>query len=502
MTQTILRRGLAFTYINLPNWELLYYRDITPIFQQHCQNCHRQGQVAPFALTTYDDAVAWAETIAEVVEQRRMPPWHADPRYGRFANAPSLSEKQRRKILRWIECGTPAGEPNDAPQPAAAIEFTDGWAMGLPDAVVAMAQPYLVPAEGVIEYQTFDLDPGFSEDRWVQAVEIKPGNRAVVHHATVYLKPPGCDQPVEQGTLGSFCLAATAPGTPPLMLPDGMAKRVPAGWHFLLVVHYVTVGSPQSDQTLIGLKFSEPYLVRKEVATRLLLDESLCIPPGASNYRVERAVRLSDDLLLVSMFPHMHLRGKSFRYEAHYPDGRDEVLLSIPRYDFDWQNRYDLARPKRLPAGTVVRCVVEYDNSPANPRNPDATATVVAGPRSTDEMFNGYFDVALADREAICMTRRRTFLAAGASLVLVASLALSGVGGAPDEAAPQLTVADLMNQIKQLRQRVIEIEKRVTKLEPQSDWHLHRDEHGVLYDDCGAPVGIWGVDVEGASLDR
>lgn len=129
------------------------------------------------------------------------------------------------------------------------------------------------------------------------------------------------------------------------------------------------------------------------------MDESLRVPPGASNYRVERAVRLSDDLLLVSMFPHMHLRGKSFRYEAHYPDGRDEVLLSVPRYDFDWQNRYDLARPKRLPAGTVVRCVAEYDNSPANPRNPDATATVVAGPRSTDEMFNGYFDVALADQD-------------------------------------------------------------------------------------------------------
>lgn len=378
--------------------EVTYFRDVAPIFRAHCQNCHRHGQVAPFALATYDDALAWAETIGEVVEQRRMPPWHADPRYGRFANDPSMSDAERQTILRWIECGTPAGAPTDSPPPFDTKE-DDEWAIGRPDASVGMPRPFQVPAEGVIEYQTFDLDPGFAEDRWIEAVEIRPGNRAVVHHATVYLKPPGGDDPVEQGTLGSFCLAATAPGTPPLVLPDGMAKRVSAGWHFLLLVHYVTVGSPQSDQTMIGLKLSDRQRVRKEVATRLLLDDTLRIPPGAANYRVERAVRCSDDLLLLSMFPHMHLRGKSFRYEAHFPDGRNEILLNVPRYDFDWQNRYDLAEPMRLPAGTVVRCVAEYDNSAANPRNPDASATVLAGPLSTDEMFNGYFDVALADQD-------------------------------------------------------------------------------------------------------
>lgn len=389
----LIGRGL----VSAASGETTFHRDVAPIFRARCQRCHRAGQMAPFALTTYDDAVAWAATIAEVVEQRRMPPWHADPRYGRFANDGSLSRAERETILRWVECGTPAGEPTDSPP---AVEASDDeWQIGRPDLCVSMPRPFQVPPEGVIEYQTFDLDPGFSQDRWIQAVEIRPGNRSVVHHATVYLKPPGGDEPVEQGTLGSFCLAATAPGTPPLVLPDGMAKRVPAGWHFLLLVHYVTLGTPQTDRTTIGLKFSDPRWVRKEVATRLLLDDKLHIPPGAADYRVERAVRCSEDLLLLSMFPHMHLRGKTFRYEASYPDGRNEILLSVPRYDFDWQNRYDLAQPQRLPAGTVIRCIAEYDNSAANPRNPDPSATVLAGPLSTDEMFNGYFDVALADQD-------------------------------------------------------------------------------------------------------
>ena len=255
-----------------------------------------------------------------------------------------------------------------------------------------------MPASGTVDYQEFEVDPGFREDRWVVAAEIRPGNRAVVHHVTVFLKPPGASGPgFTPGALGSFCLAATAPGTPPMVLPTGMAKRVPAGWRLVFVVHYTPIGTATTDRTSIGLNFAPAAAVRREVATRLLYDPDLCIPPHAPDHRVERTWRAPENLLLLALFPHMHLRGKSFRFEADYPDGTTETLLNVPRYDFHWQHRYALATPKPIPAGTTLRCVAHYDNSAANPANPDPDATVRTGKQNTDEMFNGYLDVALAD---------------------------------------------------------------------------------------------------------
>jgi hypothetical protein len=221
----------------------------------------------------------------------------------------------------------------------------------------------------------------------------------VVHHCNVFLQPPGAPGPQEQGALGSVCLAATAPGTPAMQLPDGMAKRVPAGWHILFVMHYTPVGSAQTDRTCIGLKFADPKRVKKEVATRLMYDTDLVIPPYAADHVVSQTWQVNRDVLLLSFFPHMHLRGKSFRYEALYADGRRETLLEVPRWDFNWQHRYVLAEPLRLPACTRIRCTAVYDNSRANPANPDPSAEVRAGTQSWDEMFNGYFDVALADED-------------------------------------------------------------------------------------------------------
>jgi hypothetical protein len=261
-----------------------------------------------------------------------------------------------------------------------------------------MPAPFTVPAEGVVEYQHFDADPGFQEDRWVSAAEIRPGNRAVVHHCDVYLKSPGAPGPEEQGALGSYCLAVLAPGTPPLVLPDGMAKRVPAGWRLVFVMHYTTVGSAQTDRTSIGLKFADPRTVRKEVATRLMFDLDLCIPPHAAGHQVSQTWQMNRGVDLLAFWPHLHLRGKSFRYEALYADGREEVLLDVPHYDFNWQNRYVLAEPKRLPAGTRLRCTAVYDNSAANPANPDPSATVRTGLQSWEEMFNAYFEVVLAEQ--------------------------------------------------------------------------------------------------------
>jgi hypothetical protein len=265
--------------------------------------------------------------------------------------------------------------------------------------VIEMPEPFTVPAEGVIEYQYFEVDPGFREPTWVRGAEIRPGNRSVVHHVTVFLKPPGAPDVTAQGKLGSYCLAATAPGTPPALYPSGMAKVIPPGWHLVFVVHYQTVGTAQTDRTRLGLLLADPKAVRQEVATHLLYDEGLVIPPRAANHVVTRTWEAKEDVLLLGMFPHMHLRGRSFRYELVHPDGREEILLDVPRYDFNWQLRYDLAEPRRVTAGSVIRCTAHYDNSAANPANPDPDATVRAGTQSWDEMFNGYLDFVAADQD-------------------------------------------------------------------------------------------------------
>jgi peroxiredoxin len=379
-----------------PAGRVTYCKDVAPILQRRCQVCHRPGEIGPLSLTSYKEARGWAGTIREVVGEGRMPPWHADPRRGKFANDPSLSAGEKERLFRWIDDDCPEGDPADLPPKPA---FVDGWNIGTPDLVVSMPGPFTVPAEGVVEYQFIEVDPGFREDRWVQAAEIRPGNRAVVHHCNVFLQPPGAPEPQEQGALGSYCLAAMAPGTPPMLLPDGRAKRVPAGWRIVFVMHYTPVGSVQTDRTRIGLKFADPRKVKQEVATKLMYDLDLCIPPHAADHTVSQTWQVNQDVLLLAFFPHMHLRGKSFRYEALSADGSEEVLLDVPHYDFNWQHRYVLAEPRRLPAGTRLRCTAVYDNSAGSPANPDPSATVRTGTQSWEEMFNGYFDVVLADQD-------------------------------------------------------------------------------------------------------
>jgi peroxiredoxin len=374
-----------------------YHLDIAPILDRRCVSCHRPGQIGPFSLRTYREAAGRAEAIAEAVEERRMPPWHADPRFGKFANEARLTDRERELILGWVRQGCLEGDPADLP---AAIDRPSDWRIPGPDLIISMPEPYTVPAQGVVDYQSFEVDPGFTEDRWVRAAEVRPGNRKVVHHCNVFLKAPRSRGVADtQGELESYCLAVTTPGSPPLELPAGMAKRIPAGWRLVFVVHYSPIGTTQVDRTSIGLLFADRASVKQEVATNLILDPDLRIPPGKADHRVERSRRFEADVLLLAMFPHMHLRGKAFRYEALFPDGLSEILLDVPRYDFNWQNRYELAEPRRLPAGTILRCIAHYDNSGENPANPDPTATVLAGPQSWDEMFNGYYDIALADQD-------------------------------------------------------------------------------------------------------
>ncbi|MGC3968347.1 MAG: redoxin domain-containing protein [Pirellulales bacterium] len=408
-----------------------YDRDVRPLIATKCATCHVRGGVGPFELSTYEDAAGRAAMIEEVVASRRMPPWPASRAHGKFANDPSLSDEEISVLQRWIAAGCPPSAATTAPSTipplpnaspnSVATHSEDGWKIGRPDVVLVAPQEMRVPAEGLVEYQYIEIDPQFATDRWAAAVEVRPSNRAVVHHCNVFMKPPGIDDVVEQGTLGSVCLTATAAGSEAVKFPPGMAKRIPAGWRLLLVVHYTTIGTPQTDRIRLGLRLVEAAEVEREAATRLIVDEQLQIPPHAARHVVEHTATIERDLLLLALFPHMHLRGKSFRYEAEFPDGGREILLDVPAWDFGWQPRYELAEPRRLPAGTRLRCTAVYDNSADNPNNPDPTKTVVTGPLSTDEMFNAYYDVAPVEAARPWGEDRR-FAASLAGVVLPAAL--------------------------------------------------------------------------------
>jgi peroxiredoxin/mono/diheme cytochrome c family protein len=364
-----------------------YADQVAPILQEKCQGCHRPGQVGPFSLLTYDDARRWAAGIAEVVDDYRMPPWHADPRHGRFANDRSLSPRQRATLLAWVEQGAPAGDLARAPAPRA---FAEDWSIGKPDAVFAMPEPFAVPADGTVEYQHFRVPTRFAEDRWIQAAEVRPGDRSVVHHIGVYVddgrpRPRGSDREARP------VLACYFPGDQPTVLPPGVAKRIPAGADLYFEVHYTPVGVPRRDRSSIGLIFArEP--VQHQAVTRGIPNKDFVIPPRSPSHEVRSSYIVPAAARLLSLMPHMHLRGKDFLYRAVYPDGTSEILLSVPAYDFAWQASYRLAEPMRLPRGTRIECVAHFDNSPDNPANPDPDHPVAWGEQSWEEMMIGYID--------------------------------------------------------------------------------------------------------------
>lgn len=373
-----------------------YSKHVAPIVFRRCVTCHRPGEVAPFALTSYEKTVKWSETIREVVEQRRMPPWLANPDHGTFANAARLTDEELTTLVRWIDSGTPEGDPADLPP---LPKFTEGWRIPEPDVLLEMPETFTVPATGTVDYQYFTIDPGFTEDKWVRAAEARPGSRSVVHHIVLLVQGPG-DRPVrETGGLGSELLATFAPGLPPTVFGDGLAKLVPAGSKLVLQVHYTPNGTEQTDRSRVGLVFAEPRTVHKRVRGQFALNFQFRIPPGANNHRVEADHKVAQDTLLVSLFPHMHVRGKSFQFEARYPDGSHEILLDVPRWDFNWQNQYVLAEPKPIPEGTVLHCTAHFDNSADNPANPNPKTAVMFGEQTWQEMMVGYFDATIADQD-------------------------------------------------------------------------------------------------------
>ena len=402
-----------------------FTRDVAPIMFAKCASCHRPGEVAPMPLLSYTDARPWASAIKQRVSTRVMPPWHADPAHGTFRNDLRLSDREIDTIVRWVDGGAREGEPSALPP---LPKFPEGWQIGTPDAVFEMAQEFEVPASGEIPYQYFEVPTNFTEDRWMQAGEVRAGDRAHVHHIIVYVREPGrtarpnvvsvrsipnttaapappaaprpqpavapAARPAAQGARptggGDAMLVNWAVGEDaPIHLP-GTAKRIPAGSTLIFQVHYTTNGTPGRDRSRIGLAFAKQP-PQREIRTGLITNATFAIPPGADNHAVEAEATFSEDVKIYSMHPHMHLRGKDMTYTATYPDGRKEILLRVPQYDFGWQTDYWLAQPLLLPKGTKVHVAAHFDNSPANRANPDPKATVRWGDQTWEEMMIGFF---------------------------------------------------------------------------------------------------------------
>jgi hypothetical protein len=408
-----------------------FARDVAPIMFNKCASCHRPGEVAPMSLLSYNDVRPWASAIKQKVSSRAMPPWHADPAHGTFRNDLRLSDRDIDTIVRWVDGGAREGDPSVLP---ALPKFPEGWQIGKPDAVFEMAQDFEIPASAEIAYQYFEVPTNFTEDKWMQAGEVRAGDRAHVHHIIVYVREPGRTarpnvvtvrpianagapaQPaapvLERGAAGGApptprpVVPAQGAGRPPgggdAMLVNwavgedapvhapGTAKRIPAGSTLIFQVHYTTNGKPGRDRSKIGLVFAkEPP--QREIRTGLISNALFAIPPGAGDHQVEAEATFTDDVKIWSMHPHMHLRGKDMTYTATYPDGRSEILLRVPKYDFGWQTDYWLAQPLSVPKGTKIRVAAHFDNSPANRANPDPKATVRWGDQTWEEMMIGFF---------------------------------------------------------------------------------------------------------------
>jgi mono/diheme cytochrome c family protein len=420
---------------------ITFTKDVAPIFFKNCAECHRAGEAAPFSVMSYKEVRPWAKSIREKVVNKEMPPWHADPHVGQFKNDRRLSQAEIDTITAWVDGGAAEGNPKDLPP---APKFAEGWSIGQPDLVLPMKEEYTVAASGPDEYQYFTISTGFTEDKYVQMAEARPGNRKVVHHILAFVIPPGGidfgqmsreevekffekemknspfyrdgflsrmkpDQPVnddgcngkmpDDGDSGEF-LTGYAPGHNPDIFEPGVAKKVPAGATLMLQVHYSKVaGSEQKDRSMVGFVFAkEPpkKLMHKRGVSNIFFK----IPPGAERHQATACWTPKEDINVYSLMPHMHYRGAAMEFKAFYPDGKSEVLLNVPNYRFDWQTNYNLTQPKFIPKGTKIQVTSYFDNSGRNKFNPDPKQTVRFGDPTYDEMLIGYIDY-IAERKPV-----------------------------------------------------------------------------------------------------
>jgi len=419
---------------------ITFTKDVAPILFKNCAQCHRPDDIAPFSVLSYKDVRPWAKSIREKVISREMPPWHADPKYGNFSNDMRLTEAEIETITGWVDGGAKEGDPREMP-PAPILSST--WEIGQPDLVLTMPEMFEIPAGKADDYIYFRVPTNFTEDKWVEAAEFRPGNKSVVHHAVVFLETPSlfamaqdlakkggvdsknpisvfqmndsgtmyldgtvnrtrADAPVindacaaqksSKGGGGAAILAAYAPGRNADIYPKGTAKRLQAGSNLIFQMHYAkNTGKPEKDRTSIALVFAKQP-VERMVETLLIFNDLFAIPPGADNHEATACHTLRRDIQLINYMPHMHVRGKDMKYEVVYPDGKRETLISVAPYSFNWQTLYKLRQPVAIPRGSRLMVTGHFDNSAKNRLNPDPTKTVRFGEPTYDEMLVGFID--------------------------------------------------------------------------------------------------------------
>ncbi|MCG8650272.1 MAG: redoxin domain-containing protein [Pirellulales bacterium] len=371
-----------------PVADVTFCNQVIRVLQKHCVECHRDGEIGPFTLDDYDEVVGWADMSLEVIDQGRMPPWHASADVGKFANARHMSEADKRVLRQWVEAGTPYGRAEDLPPPP---RYVEGWRLREPPhAVYAMSdRAFEIPAEGTVEYQYFVVDPGFKQDKWISGAEVIPGNRSVVHHCIAFTRPPDGSDIRDIGML-----AAYVPGQHSANLPAGYARRVPAGSKIVFQMHYTPTGKPERDVTKLGLVFTAAEQVTHEVFAIGGIEHEFEIPPHAGNHVVAGDVGwFPKEGELLSITPHMHLRGKSFQMSAETEQGETK-LIEVPQYDFNWQHNYELSDPLPLKEVKALKFAATFDNSESNPTNPDPTEYVTWGDQTWQEMAVLFLGVA------------------------------------------------------------------------------------------------------------
>jgi hypothetical protein len=386
-----------------------FYKDVLPILQERCQECHRAGEIGKMPLMTYQQTRPWAAAIKESVLLKKMPPWFADPHYGKFANDRSLTKEQIDTLTAWAEHGAKEGNAKDAPKPR---QWEEGWNIPKPDLVLQIAKPFAIPASGTVDYHYVVLPTKFTEDKWVRMSETRPTDRSVVHHMVIFVRdpeskwlrgeaepgvpflPPKTQGRNDIGGGNNEILTVYTPGMVPDVLAPNQARLIKAGSDLVLQIHYTTNGKATTDQTKIGLVFSkEPPTER--VMSVPLSNARFVIPPGDPNYEVVGRGRPVNAARIVSFFPHMHLRGKDFEYRMVLPNGETQTLLRVPKYDFNWQLAYKPAEDIAVPAGSRFEYTAHFDNSPNNPNNPDPKAEVRFGEQSWEEMAVAFMDLAV-----------------------------------------------------------------------------------------------------------
>lgn len=361
---------------------ITFHEHIEPLLQQHCQECHRLGGGSPFELTSYNDVAAQSEMIAEVVRDRRMPPWYAS-RKQHFSNERGLSYSEREQVLAWIAAGKPQGDPQNAPSPRTFPQAK--WEIGEPDLIIKALETHELPAEGFVDYKYVVLPYVFLQETWISAAEILPSNPDTVHHCNLGYVAVG--KPFDDSNF----ITGRVPGGTAMMLDEGLAFRIPANSVVGLQIHYTTTGKVEKNRMSVGFRFPRTP-VRKELHHVQVTTSRFAIPPGAGAHPVIASRTLPCDATGIGMFSHMHLRGKDMTFIAHRPDAEPETLLSIPNYHYDWQQNYRFHEgEKRFPAGTRIEVIAHYDNSRFNPFNPDPTVTVKHGPQTIHEMMFGFF---------------------------------------------------------------------------------------------------------------